>query len=52
VPPEIVRFDNPVMLVVSAAAVVMAMTGRRIGRREGAVLMAGYAAYVWALLPA
>jgi cation:H+ antiporter len=52
VPPEIVRFDNPVMLAVSASAVLMAWTGRRIGRHEGAVLVAGYVVYVWALWPA
>ena len=52
VPAQIVRFDNLVMVAVSAAAVVLARTGFRIGRREGAALLLGYVAYVWAIWPA
>ncbi len=52
VPPEIARFDSLVMVAVSAALLVFAWTGLRIGRREGAALLAGYAAYVWAIWPA
>lgn len=52
VPPEIVRFDNPVMVGVSLLLLVLAGTGLRIGRREGAVLVAGYVAYVVVIWPA
>ncbi|QQA43972.1 calcium/sodium antiporter [Pelagovum pacificum] len=51
VPAEIVRFDAPLMVFVSLAFVVFAATGMRVGRREGAVLAAGYLAYVWLLWP-
>lgn len=52
VPAEIVRFDGPVMLGVSLLLFLFAWTGLRIGRREGGVLLAAYAAYVWWLWPA
>ena len=52
VPAQIVRFDNFVMVAVSAAAVILARTGLRVGRREGAALLLGYGAYVWAIWPA
>ncbi len=52
VPPEIVRFDNLVMVAVSVLLVVFAATGKRIGRAEGAVLLAGYVAYIAWLWPA
>ena len=51
VPAEIVGFDAPMMVMVSLLLVVFAATGLRIGRREGAVLVAGYAAYIWMLWP-
>ncbi len=51
VPEQIVRFDNPVMIVVSLALIAAAFTGLRISRREGVVLLAGYGAYVWWLWP-
>lgn len=51
VPQEIVQFDAPVMLGVSLLLVIFAATGLRIGRREGAFLLAGYAAYGWMLWP-
>ncbi len=51
VPAEIARFDSLVMVAVSAALLVVAWTGLRIGRREGAALLAGYVAYVWAIWP-
>ena len=51
VPAEIVRFDNLVMVAVSALFVVFAATGLRIGRREGAALLAGYGTYVWVIWP-
>jgi cation:H+ antiporter len=52
VPPEIARFDAPVMLGVSLLLLAFAWTGLRIGRREGGALIAGYAAYVWWIWPA
>ena len=51
VPQEIVRFDAPVMAAASLLLVIFAATGLRIGRREGATLLAGYAGYVWILWP-
>jgi cation:H+ antiporter len=51
VPPEIVRFDNLVMVAVSIAMVAFAWTGLRIGRREGGLLLGGYAAYLFVLWP-
>ncbi len=51
-PAEMVRFDNWVMVGVSALCLFFAWTGLRIGRREGGVLLAGYAAYVWVIWPA
>lgn len=51
VPSEIVGFDAPVMVAVSLLLLVFAATGLRIGRREGAILVAGYVAYGWMLLP-
>lgn len=51
VPPEIVRFDTPVMAGVTAAIVIFAATGLKITRREGAALLAGYLVYVYAIWP-
>lgn len=51
VPAEIARFDAPVMVAVSLLLVIFAATGLRVGRREGAVLLAGYAVYLWVLWP-
>ena len=51
VPAEIVSFDNLVMVGVSFVLVVFAWTGLRIGRREGAVLLAGYVTYVYFIWP-
>ena len=51
VPPEIVRFDNLLMVGVSLLLVLFAATGLRIARWEGAVLLAGYCAYVWTIWP-
>jgi cation:H+ antiporter len=50
VPREMVWFDNPVMMLVTIAAVVFAATGLRIGRREGFALLALYVVYVVALV--
>ena len=46
VPPAIAGFDAPLMVAVSVLLVVFAMTGLRIARWEGLVLLAGYGAYV------
>jgi cation:H+ antiporter len=46
VPPEIVRFDNLVMIAASILLVAFAYTGRRISRPEGGLLLACYVAYV------
>ena len=51
IPDEIVRFDNVVMIGASLALLVFARSGLRIGRVEGAVLLACYGAYVLALWP-
>ncbi|ETX26530.1 calcium/sodium antiporter [Roseivivax isoporae] len=51
VPPEIVSFDNLVMIGVSLALVIVAWTGLRIVRWEGAVLLAGYVGYVDVIWP-
>jgi cation:H+ antiporter len=52
VPEAIVNYDNWVMVAVSLLLLVVARTGWRIGRREGAGLMALYAVYVWSIWPA
>jgi cation:H+ antiporter len=51
IPPEIAGFDSLVMVGVSVAALVLARTGMRIGRREGGALLGGYAAYLWVVWP-
>lgn len=51
VPDEIVRFDNWIMIVASVIMCYFAWTGRRIGRREGGLLIAGYIIYLAALWP-
>jgi cation:H+ antiporter len=40
------------MILVSVVMFVFAWTGFRIGRREGGLLLAGYAAYLVSLWPA
>lgn len=49
IPPEILIRDIWVMLGATAVLVVMAITGWRITRTEGAVLMLLYAAYIGAM---
>lgn len=51
IPPEIVRFDSLVMVAASVALVGLANSGLKVRRWEGAVLLAGYGAYLWALWP-
>lgn len=52
IPDGIARFDAPVMLAVSVLMLVVARTGWRVGRREGAGLLALYGLYVWVIWPA
>ncbi len=52
VPPEIAGFDMFVMLGVSLLLLVLARSGWRIGRREGALLLALYAGYLFWIWPA
>jgi cation:H+ antiporter len=51
IPAEIVRFDVWVMIAASCVVLLFGRTGWRIGRREGALLLAGYALYVWVPWP-
>ncbi|MGQ0673459.1 MAG: calcium/sodium antiporter [Hyphomicrobium sp.] len=51
IPAEIAGFDNLVMVAASLAMLVFAWTGLRIGRLEGAALLAGYVAYIFVLWP-
>jgi len=46
VPPHIIRFDFPVALVFALACIPIGLSGRRISRPEGTVLLLGYIAYV------
>lgn len=46
VPIEIVRFDNLIMLGVSALVIWFTYTGRKLDRWEGGVLLAGYVGYL------
>ncbi len=50
VPPQILAFDIWAMLAATLALVVFARTGWRVGRREGAVLLAAYGGYLAAVL--
>ncbi|WP_371931787.1 calcium/sodium antiporter [Mameliella sp. MMSF_3552] len=53
VPAQVMGFDVWVMLATTLLLLVFAVTGARISRREGAVLLAGYAAYLgWLILQA
>lgn len=46
VPPQIVGFDNFVMVASSLLLLAVAFTGRRVARWEGGLLLAGYFVYV------
>ncbi|MBV7407753.1 calcium/sodium antiporter [Maritimibacter sp. DP1N21-5] len=50
VPPEIARFDIWVMLAATSALIVAAVSGWRITRGEGAVLLLGYLVYLGVLI--
>ncbi|MDN3719855.1 calcium/sodium antiporter [Roseibium salinum] len=45
VPPEIAGFDIWVLLAATAALIVFCMSGWRISRREGVLMLVGYVAY-------
>lgn len=47
VPPEIARLDIWVMLAATVALIWAAVTGRRISRTEGGVLLASYVGYLF-----
>jgi cation:H+ antiporter len=51
VPDTILGFDAPVMIGVSVLLLAFAWSGRRISRAEGAVLLGGYALYLYLLWP-
>lgn len=51
IPAEIVRFDSLVMIGASIALLIVAKSGLRIGRLEGAALTAAYVGYIAALWP-
>lgn len=51
VPEAIANYDNWVMVAVSVLLLVVARSGWRIGRREGAGLLGLYAVYVWTIWP-
>lgn len=51
VPPEIANFDTLVMVGVSVVLLIVARTGYVIRRREGSILVASYAAYVFVIWP-
>jgi cation:H+ antiporter len=50
VPGEIIGFDVWVMMATAVLLVVIAVTGWRVSRREGAVCLMAYAAYLAVLL--
>lgn len=50
VTPQTLALDTPVMIFASVALLPIVMTGSRISRTEGVVLIVGYIAYVIAIL--
>lgn len=52
IPPHIARFDNFVMVASAAVLLLFAAMGRRIGRAQGAALLASYGAYLCIIWPA
>jgi cation:H+ antiporter len=50
VSPDVLAFDLPVMAAVAVACLPVFFTGYRIGRGEGVLFLAFYAAYVGALV--
>jgi cation:H+ antiporter len=51
IPLTIAKFDNWIMVGVSALILILAQTGLKLSRREGALLLAGYVAYVYVIWP-
>jgi len=51
-PAEIIAFDVWVMVAATAALILVAATGARVTRGEGALLLGGYGVYLGALIPA
>lgn len=51
VPPEVARYDNLVMAAAMLIVVAFARTGFRLSRTEGALMLAGYVAYIASLWP-
>ncbi len=51
IPAEIARVDVWVMVVAAGLVLLLGRSGWRVGRREGAGLLACYALYVWWLWP-
>ncbi len=49
IPPEVARFDIWVVLAATLLMVAFVRSGWRVSRREGALLLVGYAAYLGAL---
>ena len=52
IPEALIRFDLPVLLAASGIVIIAMLRGRHIWRTEGALLLTGYAAYLWFLIPA
>jgi cation:H+ antiporter len=53
VPPSVIAFDLPAMIAVAVACLPVFFSARQIGRWEGAMFLAYYAAYVaWLILDA
>lgn len=50
VPPDLLRFDLPVMLAVSILCIPVFLTGHKVSRREGAMFLSLYAAYLGVVL--
>ncbi|MGJ8616750.1 MAG: calcium/sodium antiporter [Sulfitobacter sp.] len=50
IPAQIFEFDIWIMIAATLALLVFAMSGWRINRREGAILLGGYATYLVVLL--
>ena len=51
VPADIATYDVPIMVVTTALALWFAVTGLRITRSEGGVLLSAYAAYLLFVWP-
>lgn len=51
VPAEVARYDNLVMVAAMLVVVGFARSGHRLSRIEGALLLAGYFAYMFSLWP-